>query len=220
MLGDPPAAAGALAGFPSRSFAGVWHRVWRHNLPDGSTRADPWWFAAADVIGLGGRFDLPSGAGGTCYLASSPVAATLEALQAHLALVPMDELRCRRRTEVTAPPEAPAAADATAPAATGFGVTQGLGADADRVRTQQWAAALRRDGWWALITLVHHDVTGTERACAMFDATAGAHPPSHAGEWSTTPPTTLHDDDALLADLQQRGCRPVGPANLPPAQDP
>lgn len=215
-LQDAPATAGALADFPACSISGRWHRVWRHDLPNGTTRHDPWWFASVPVGRPGGRFDLPPAVGGTCYLASSPTAAVLEVFQEHLPVLPVEELQPRRRVIVDAPEEAPRAADATAPAATGFGITSGLWSTPDRAKTQGLAAAFRRDGWWAVRSGVHHDVTGHERALALFDL-PGHHQPTHAGTWVTSAPATLHDDAVLLDALERHGVRPSGPANLPTA---
>lgn len=219
-LAEPPAAAGALSSFPAVPLAGATlHRVWRHDLGDGSVRADPWHFATTPTDPQeGGRFDLPAAVGGSCYLASEPIASLLEALQSHLAVIPADELRVRRRVEIQPPDDAPDAADATNEAATGFGVTAGLWADPNRAATQAWAAAFRRDGWWALRTGVNHDVTGTGRAITLFDL-PGAHPPTQGG-WSCSDPVPLDTDTTLHAELARRGCSVVGPANLPAATDP
>lgn len=219
-LAHPPAAAAALAGFPAIALAGrQLHRVWRYELSDGTTRELPWYFASTPAAASdGGRFDLPAALGGTCYLANDPTTAVLEALQARLRCLPMAELQVRRRVEIQAPNDAPDAADATDPAATGFGVTAGLWADSDRARSQAWAAAFRRDGWWALHTGASHEVTGAGRTVALFDL-SGEHPPT-GQHWQTSPPIRLGDDTELLQALAQRGCRPVGPGNLPSAPDP
>ncbi len=214
---EPPTAARSLATFPSCTPAGASHRVWRYQLPDAPVRESPWWFAA--VTGdpyQAGPYDLPEPVGGTCYLASTPVAVLLEVLQDHLAALPLDELRVRRHASLELPEEPPATADATAPGATGFGITAGLWTTPDRQMTQGRAAALRRDGWWALHAGVHHDVTGVERTFALSDQ-PGEHPPTHPGGWVASPPARLHDDTDLLEALDERGCRPSGPANLPPA---
>lgn len=219
-LATPPTAAGSLSDFPAIAMPAELHRVWRYHVAEGTIRTSPWWFASAPTgTGIGGRFDLPPDVGGTCYLATSAVAATLEALQAHLALLPVAELEVRRRVSVSVSADAPPAADATAPAATGTGVTVGLWGDADRTVTQAWATAFRRDGWWALHAGVAHDVTAKDRAVALFDA-SGDHAPTHAGGWEFQGPFRLDDDTDLIAALDARGVRPVGRPNLPAAPDP
>ena len=220
-LKQPPNAAGALAALPGHRLADTTlHRVWRHDLADGTTRPQPWFFASVpDEPETGGRFDLPSASGGTCYLADRPVVALLEALQARLPIIPEGELRLRRRTEVQAPTDAPVAADLMAAAATGFGVTSALWAASERATTQAWAAALRRDGWWALWAGAQHDTTSQGRAVPLFDTTDGPHPPS-GQQWQSTSPIRLDTDPDLLAALADRGCDVRGAGNLPVAPDP
>jgi hypothetical protein len=212
-LADPPAGAGSLSDLPARPLAGApLFRVWRRQLPGGDVRALPWWFASRpDEAERGGRFDLVA-PDGTCYLATSLVAAVLEALQAHLRSLPRAELEVRAAVGIDPPPQAPDAADLTDPTTAGRGVTAGVWADNDRPRTQRWATALRRDGWWALHSGVHHDPSGTLRAVALFDH-AGEHEPSHPGSWQTTRRDLTGDEVAVaLADF---GVHVRGPANLP-----
>lgn len=61
-------------------------------------------------------------------------------------------------------------------------------------------------------------MTGSGRSVALFDLT-GEHPPT-GQQWQSSPPIRLGDDPDLLAALEQHGCRPVGPGNLPSAPDP
>jgi hypothetical protein len=212
-LADPPVGAGSLADLPARPLAGTpLFRVWRRRLPDGSARASAWWFASRpDEAEAGGRFDLLA-PDGTCYLATSLVGAVLEALQAYLGNLPQAELDVRAAVEVEPPGEAPDAADLTNPSTAGRGVTAGVWAGTDRARTRRWASALRRDGWWALHTGVHHDPSGTLRAVALFDH-AGEHPPSHPGPWRTAHRELSAPD--VLDRLAEFGVHVRGVANLP-----
>lgn len=215
-LADPPAAAGSLADLPTRPLAGSpLFRVWRHRLPDGGVRSLPWWFASRPTDAeAGGRFDLPA-PDGTCYLATSLVGAVIEALQTHLTSLPHEELDVRAAVEVDPPAEAPSAADLADPGTAGRGVTAGVWAGTDRLLTQRWAAALRRDGWWAVYGGVHHDPSGSMRAVALFDH-AGEHVPTHPGPWGTT--TRALTDPDVIDQLAEVGVYVRGPANLPVAR--
>jgi RES domain len=149
-LTNPPLAARALSGCAAEPLAGrAINRLWRHRGADGERRPTPWWFASTppDDPTTGGRYDLPAPLG-TCYTATSPIGAVLEALQAFLLALPVAELRARRMAHIVAPGETPSAADLTSPELAGVGVTAALWAGTDRPLTQRWAAAFRRDGWW------------------------------------------------------------------------
>ncbi len=182
-LGEPPPAAGALSGLARRRLTGsTLFRVWRRRSPTGRARTSPWWFAPlADDPWRSGRFDLAAPLG-TCYLATTLGTGLLEALRDAPALLPRAELDARRCAIVQVGAGAPAAAALTARAARGLGVTAELWAGGDRPLTQRWAAALRRDGWWALSCGAASDPTGQARSVALFDA-AGEHEPTHAGGW-------------------------------------
>lgn len=204
-LAEPPLAAGSLASLPTEPTRGhTLHRVWRHLSADGTLRLDPWWFASAPADpGLGGRYDL-SAPMGTCYTATRPVGAVLEALQMRLANLPRAELAVRRRAVIHPPPDAPAAGKLTARRLSGeHGVTAALWAGTDRRLTQAWAAALRRDGWWILYGGIQHDPSGQLRGHALFDH-AGAHPPTIGNRWDHDV-ATLHDDVDLHAQLARYG---------------
>ena len=215
-LADPPVGAGSLADLPARPLAGAsLFRVWRRWLRDGRPRPSPWWFAARpEDVEVGGRFDLAA-PDGTCYLATSLVGAVLDALQVQLRNLPRAELEVRAAVEVEAPGEAPEAADLCHPSTAGRGVTAGVWAGTARAKTQRWASALRRDGWWAIHTGVHHDPSGTLRAVALFDH-AGEHPPTHPGSWRSTPRELLAPD--VLERLAAFGVHVRGEANLPVAR--
>ncbi|MGH9113864.1 MAG: RES family NAD+ phosphorylase [Acidimicrobiales bacterium] len=204
-LTSPPLAARALSGCAAEPLGGrAIYRLWRQRGTDDTPRPTPWWFASTppDDPPAGGRYDLPAPLG-TCYTATSPVGAVLEALQAFLIALPVDELRARRMAHIVAPARAPTAADLTSPELAGVGVTAALWAGTDRPLTQRWAAAFRRDGWWALYGGLQHDPSGRLRGFALFDH-LGAHAPSHAGEWDYTV-TELIGDQVLLDEMARFG---------------
>lgn len=215
-LAEPPQAARALAALPGQPLRGRrLFRVWRRVTADGERRDEPWWFAAVpDSAPVhGGRFDLPAPMG-SCYTATRPAGAVLEALQARLTNLPRAELAARRLAEIRVPADAPPAAKVTARAAAGeLGITAALWAGGDRRLTQRWAAALRRDGWWAVYSGVQHDPSGQLRAVTLFDA-EGAHPPTWRSDWHVTV-STLDDDHALRAELAGYGVAVRDPGDLP-----
>lgn len=214
-LTEPPRAAGSLGDVPEEPLQHrELHRVWRVVAADGARRPTPWWFASAETDeASGGRFDLPVPMG-TCHLATSAVGAVLEALQAYLVNLPRAELAARRRAAITAPGDAPPAARLTAQELTGrFGVTAALWAGTDRALTRRWAAAFRRDGWWALFAGLQHDPSGQLRGVALFDH-GGAHEPSYGDRWPHEV-ITLHDDERLADDLTVHGIAVRDPADLP-----
>ena len=177
--------------------------MWRHDLVGHQIQASPWWFASLPLDGRsGGRYDLASPLG-TCYAATSGVGAVLEGLQMHLVNLPLVELSVRRHAVAWPPDDAPRAAKLTARALARRGVTAELWAGKNHERSQAWAAALRRDGWWVLYGGIRHDPSGRLRAIAIFDH-EGEHPPTHAGAWPVDA-TTLHDDAALHRDLRGYG---------------
>lgn len=219
-LTAPPQRSGSLSTLPEWSFSGTGlYRIWRYVLPDGTRQRTPWWFASAEITaGEGGRFDLPPPMG-TCYLATRPEAAVLEALQMHLTNLPRSELSVRRLAALTAPGDAPAAAMLTARRVAGqFGITAELWADRDRALTRSWAVALRRDGWWAIYSGVRHDPSGRLRSVALFDA-AGAHPPTHGGRWKLRS-RPIDRDRSLEKALVRYGVTVRDPGQLPWAEPP
>lgn len=137
---------------------------------------------------------------GNVPFATSAVGAVLEGLQAYLTSLPVEELRSRRLARVNAPDSAPIAARLTSRRLAGaHGVTAALWPGADRPLTQRWAAAFRRDGWWALYGGLQHDPSGRLRSYAVFDH-SGDHSPTAGGAW-THELTTPADDVALHQEL-------------------
>jgi hypothetical protein len=207
-LGDPPPAA-TLSQLPKVALSGkVLHRMFSVR------RTSPWWFASL-ISGqdpdTAGRFDLPV-PWGSCYLATTKVAAALEPMQ-HFSLIPVAELVNRRIATVTVPPGSPAAAGLGSPRARGIGVTAELWAGRDRPRTQSWALALVQAGWRALHHGVSHDPSGRLRGVTLFDA-AGDHPPFGDTRW--VPVISGAGDDAeLRAGLERYGIEITVEASLP-----
>lgn len=193
-----------LAGLPSRRVAGVrLHRIFQRR------RGSPWWFSSAgdDAVG-GNRFDLAA-PGGSCYLGTSAASALLEAFQGFgQGLLPDLELRWRRRAEVVAPPSAPRAAQLTAAAARGRGVTAALWSGGTRALTQQWATSLYRAGWRAVYHGIQHDPTASLRAITLFDK-AGEHAPFDDPAWDHLATSDLHDDPQVAATLSRYGIRVI-----------
>lgn len=219
-LGEPPVAGGSLADVPRERVAGrVLYRVWRPTAAGGVVRPHPWWFASAPADSVaGGRFDLADPMG-TCYFATQPVGAVLEALAGHLRSLPVAELRARRLARAVAPDVMAAAARLTSKVIAGrHGVTAALWAGTDRALTRRWAAAFRRDGWWALYAGLQHDPSGRLRGFALFDH-AGAHPPTTGGAW-TFDSAGLHDDPGLRDSLARYGVEVREPGDLPFVQPP
>lgn len=214
-LAEPPVAAGSLGEVAAVPLAGrTLHRMWRGRGPDGQVRPDPWWFASASPTAAGGRFDLAPPMG-TCYLATSRVGAALEALQEMLVCLPSPEMEARVMADIHLDGGAPTAADLTAQdMAGGLGITAAMWAGPDRTLTQRWAAAFRRDGWWALHVGLQHDPAGSLRGVALFDH-AGEHAPTHDGG-RTVSVSDPASDEALLADLEDTfGVIVRAPGELP-----
>jgi hypothetical protein len=210
VLRPPPSEPASLEHLPRHHIGGTeLFRVWRSGLP--VDRPEPWWFSSRTGAS-GGRFDLPSPAG-TLSTSTRRVGAVLEALQACLTNLPIEELEVRTIATIAVPESAPPAADLCHRSVAGRGVTAGVWAGADRDLTQQWAAAVRRDGWWALHAGVHQDPSGRLRAVAVFGA-AGDGAPKLGGTWSYRA-ATLHDDPSIAAELARLGVAVRGPGELP-----
>lgn len=91
-----------------------------------------WFSSVAGDPEADGRFDLPA-PDGACYLATTALGAVLEAFQEFgQGVLPLAELRARRRAVVRAPSSAPPAAQLVSARARGLGVTQALWAGGSR----------------------------------------------------------------------------------------
>jgi hypothetical protein len=153
----PPPAPERLAGFPVwQVHAGtVLCRVTTEGL-------GPWWFSS-DALG---RFDLPPPRG-TCYLADDEVGALLEVLGPVAVVSPA--WASRLRLWHLGLPHQCRAADTTARAARGFGVTAEIASMTPYTVPQRWAAALAASGHQGIRYRVRHDPGGS-RALALFGA--------------------------------------------------
>ena len=214
MLEPPPTEPASLEDLPPQPFGGeTLYRVWRADTT--SDRPEPWWFSSHTGPD-GGRFDLPAPAG-TLYTSTSRAGALLEGLQAQLKGLPVEELEVRRMAAIDVPDAAPPAADLCHPTLAGRGVTAAVWAGAERELTQQWAAAVRRDGWWALHAGVHHDPSGQLRAIAVF-GTSGDAAPTLGGAWTFTA-STVHDDPTVADELTRYGVEIRSRGELPFSND-
>lgn len=188
-LGQPPREG--LDAFPSALLPRTLHRLHRREV-------GVWWFASAtEDPDDGGRFDLQPPAG-ACYLADSPLGAALEVFRDEVPVLPESSLQQRRRGAVTVDGDAPEAADFTAPAARGWGITLEIHADEQRPRTRAWAEALFAAGWRSLPSLIRHQPGGDLTAITLLDR-AGAHPPTMPGGWHTTSHEIVDDADLIEA---------------------
>jgi hypothetical protein len=207
-LGEPPAVAvlGALAG---KRLAGErLHRIFR-------VGRSPWWFASVNGDAAAhGRFDLPEPYG-ACYTGTSVAASAVEAFQDHSrGVLPVEELRTRRRAVVTAPPGTPRSAQLTSARSRAVGLTAALWAGGDRGLTQRWAAQLHRAGWRALFHGVAHDPTGRLRAVTLLDR-SGEHPPYDDDGWDAEV-VNIEDDPEVLDALDRYGYAVIRtPTGLP-----
>lgn len=176
-LGDPP---GNLHGFPSTDYRAGATVVRAHRAAFG-----PWWFSTDGS----GRFDLPPGAGGTCYLATTACTALREALGPRLSralVIPHDELAPRCVSHLALPHAVHAADTATTDAAR-FGVTREISASQSYDLPHAWAAALSAAGFEGIAYEGRFDPGRNAECLALFSHTAGA----------ATYPTDLHPRPAV-----------------------
>lgn len=170
-LGEPP---DDLTGFPVADDVQRLHRV--------SDHAEVWWFASVEdpADGGGGRFDLTAPLG-TCYLAEDDLAGALveKLLRTPLKVVVRERLTELFHATVTVR-DGPAAADLTAPAATGFGLNAEVHTTLEYAVTRRWSGALHAAGWRALRHRLRGDVTGDLAGRCVFGG-AGLHQRAPAG---------------------------------------
>ncbi|NOX23696.1 MAG: RES domain-containing protein [Actinobacteria bacterium] len=127
----------------------------------------PWWFASTGA----GRFDL-NAPRGTCYLATDPVMAVVEALgpTAGNRLVTPEWLE-QRTVRLLRLPRPVRVANATDRAANGFGVTLEISTIVPYAIPRAWATALDDVGFGGIAYLLRHS-SSPERGIALF-GTAG-----------------------------------------------
>ncbi len=197
-LDPPPNDAAQLAGFPALpadASRPMLHRVFRPRDPATGRARGPFFFASAQPEdGTGGRFDLPAPYG-SCYLSTTPSGAWLEVFRG-TALVALPDVRARRLL-TTRPPRPLRAADLTAKAARGFGVTLDVSTGDDYALPRRWAARLREAGFRALHSVLRHDPSGQARSVTLLDA-AGEHAP-YGWRWRTSVARLETEVDLLTA---------------------
>ena len=200
-LTPPPDDPAALAGFPRRQLRGTrLFRLLLHRDPQTSELRHPFFFSsAAEASPLGGRYDLPA-PHGSCYLAEAAVAAWLETFRGTL-VVDRGDLR-RRRLLATRVPRSLPAANLSAPAARGFGITGEIHTAADYRLPRRWAHRLQQAGARALSGKVRHDPGVEHGSVTLFDAT-GAHDP-YGWRWRLEL-TRPDEDRELLAAAARYG---------------
>ena len=153
-LGAPPP---DLDSFPAH-FAGSDRDLYRIHLAGRS----PWWFSSSGD----GRFDLPHGETGTCYLAERPIGAFLEVFRSST-VVPAVEVAARRLSRLR-PPRPVRLADCTATEARAFGVTAAIHSTPDYDLPRLWAEAFAAAGFDGVRYRVSHDPSQQELGVALF----------------------------------------------------
>ena len=124
----------------------------------------PWWFSRDGC----GRFDLPDGEQGTCYLAVSAVGAFIEVFRV-ATVIPEAEVEARSLSTL-APPKRVSLADCTVSAARKFGITGAIHTQPDYALPQAWAAALAAAGFGGIRYRLSHDPAQKELGIALFGA--------------------------------------------------
>jgi hypothetical protein len=127
----------------------------------------PWWFSGDGS----GRFDLEAPAG-TCYLATTPVAALLEALGPELAggRAVAPEAFADRELRDLALPRRVRLADAASRRAAGFGITAELTAIVPYDLPRAWARALAAARFDGIRSTLRHDPASRPEGVALFGA--------------------------------------------------
>lgn len=180
MAQQPPDPDGDYRRFPARTIrAGSgWFRQHRRDL-------GPWWFSTSQQ----GRFDLPP-PDGTCYLASSPQAATRERVGPDLAAagqVPVSVLHGRVVSTLSLPEPVRAANLESDRAADQYGITGELATMIPYRVPQTWAATVHTAGFGGLVARLRF-TPSRQLGLALF-GTAGDRP-----DWAVDPqPQPLAD---------------------------
>ncbi|MHB8288165.1 MAG: RES domain-containing protein [Acidimicrobiales bacterium] len=189
----PPPAADELRRLPRITLGGnEVYRIYRPYAPNDVNQEherSPWWFASVprgipdNERKAYGRFDLihPHG---TCYFGRTLIGSALEVFTnlKNKAIV-IDDITARKAIRVVWPSNGPLAANLTAPAAHGVGVTATFFAGGQQANTQLWGEALFDADWRAVHYAASHDNTLKSRSVALFDAHDEHLPRSAGGPW-------------------------------------
>lgn len=180
-----------LDGFPERAAAAtpgeVYRMYWHRDRVTGDVNS-PWRFAS--IPPGASRFDLPAPEG-TCYWSDRRYGAFLEVFRG-ATLIDMADVKARRLWRGT--PPAMRLADVLADAAYQYGVNAAISTQPDYAKPQEWAEALRNEGFEGLIGTCSHDPKSKALNVAVF-GNAGA-PPDQPG-WTVTAGAVETDGDLL-----------------------
>lgn len=178
--------------FPSRTirFGSRWYRQHRHDL-------NPWWFSNS----LEGRFDL-STPNGTCYLASTPQAATRERVGPDLAAaghVAASVMHGRVISALLIPETVRAANLDSDRAGHRYGITSELATMVGYAVPQAWAHVLHAAGFGGLVARLRFSPSG-QQGVALFGEGGSR------TEWQTDP-----DPRPLVEEARHMGIQVVRP---------
>jgi hypothetical protein len=176
-LTAPPA---DLAGFPPRrstSSVRVLYRIFWHRDRGTGAPNSPWRFSTTPPGH--NRYDVPA-PNGTCYWTNRRYGAWVEVFRG-AKLVDASDVRRRRIWTGNAP--VLRLANLRAPKAYSYGVTAAISTQPDYTLPQQWAEALRRHGFDALVGSCSHDPSSTALNVAVFGK-AGT--PRTQPRWTTS----------------------------------
>lgn len=151
----PPPPIGELRDFPKRPIATTL-QFWRVHHADYL----PWWFS--DQY----RFGLPTPYG-TCYLASDPISAILEARFRGTPILAATELSGYKIRPLSLPKEV-TTADTTQQLSAGFGITRDFACGNDYSQTQDWAKAFRSAGYGGIWYWPRHNPSPAVGSLALF----------------------------------------------------
>jgi hypothetical protein len=162
--------------------------LWRIHPADVS----PWFFDA----GPDGRFNLPDA--GTCYLAEAPIGAFVEKFGRLLrpgGVIP-EPLIDTQRLSALRPPKI-SVVDLTNPKVLGLiGLTSEIHATTDYGMTQNWASALRDNGYAGIRYMARHDPRGQLISIALFGSDK---PPRSAAKTTAIPVELIHEASTTFA---------------------